>query len=445
MTWAKHLGTIVWIDLVTLSRDRVTLLLTFALPIAFFSIFVGIFGSSLSGGGMSKVTVALVDEDGSASSARFVQALEREASLRIVRAPKDRLLTPFTRAEIAQLVKDGDASVGVVILAGFGASFPNLDFSGASAAPAVEILADSQANPIAPQVVAGLMQKAAMMGAPDLMIENGIGLFEKHSGALTPEQRKRFDAWLPALRESLANGSGSGSEAEGSTEAASPAMSGLVAVRVVNVQRDHASDWDAFVAFQVAQTAVMFLLFSLAGAAGSLLEEQESGTLDRTLGSRVGMTGLLVGKWLGMAAVGLAQLAVMFLWAWRPFGLELFTPHHLAGWALVSVATAAAGAGFGMVLATACRTRGQLSGVSTIVILVMSAVGGSMFPRFLMSEGLQRIGLVTFNAWALDGYRKVFYDHAPLWRLWPQLAVLSGLTVVFLVAARFLARRWEQA
>jgi ABC-2 type transport system permease protein len=77
------------------------------------------------------------------------------------------------------------------------------------------------------------------------------------------------------------------------------------------------------------------------------------------------------------------------------------------------------------------------------VILLMSAVGGSMFPRFAMSEGLQRAGLFTFNAWALDGYQKVFWRDAPVWELWPQLLVLAGLTVVFLIAARSLARRWE--
>ena len=37
--------------------------------------------------------------------------------------------------------------------------------------------------------------------------------------------------------------------------------------------------------------------------------------------------------------------------------------------------------------------RAQLSGFSTILILTMSALGGSMFPRFLMSETMQKIGL----------------------------------------------------
>ena len=98
---------------------------------------------------------------------------------------------------------------------------------------------------------------------------------------------------------------------------------------------------------------------------------------------------------------------------------------------------------FGLVLATIARTRAQLSGISTIVILTMSALGGSMFPRFLMSETMQTFGLLTFNAWALDGYLKVFWREAALVDLWPQVLVLTVLAGAFLLAARLFARRWE--
>jgi ABC-2 type transport system permease protein len=97
------------------------------------------------------------------------------------------------------------------------------------------------------------------------------------------------------------------------------------------------------------------------------------------------------------------------------------------------------------VLATLARTRAQLSGFSTLLILTMSALGGSMFPRFLMSETMQKVGLITFNAWALDGYLKVFWRNAALWELWPQVLVLSALAATFLSLARLLARRWELA
>jgi ABC-2 type transport system permease protein len=185
----------------------------------------------------------------------------------------------------------------------------------------------------------------------------------------------------------------------------------------------------------------MFLLFTCSGAGGALIEEQESGTLERLLLSRLGMARLLLGKWLYLLLLGALQLTVMFVWGALVFGLDLLG--HLPGFVIVTVFTAGAAAGFGLLLAAACRTRAQLGGISTIVILVMSAIGGSMFPRFLMPESLQKVGLLTFNGWALDAYLKVFWREQPLPALAPQLAVLLALTLAFLAVTRLLARRWE--
>jgi ABC-2 type transport system permease protein len=214
-----------------------------------------------------------------------------------------------------------------------------------------------------------------------------------------------------------------------------------VNVTVVDVMRTD-DRHGSLISFYAAGIGVMFLLFSaVAGAGGALLDEAEAGTLERLLSTNIGMTGLLAGKWVFLALIGCAQLTVMFLWGTVAFGLPLFS--HLPGFTLMTIATASAAAALGLVLATLARTRAQLSGFSTILILTMSAVGGSMFPRFLMSDTMQRIGLVTFNAWALDGYLKVFWRNAPLWQLWPQLLVLLTLTAAFLAIARVLARRWE--
>jgi len=200
----------------------------------------------------------------------------------------------------------------------------------------------------------------------------------------------------------------------------------------------------SLVSFYAAGIGVMFLLFSsVAGAGGALLDEVEAGTLERLLSTRVGMSTLLIGKWLFLSLMGVLQLTVMFVWGWLVFDLPLFS--HLPGFVVMTLVTAGAAAALGLVLATLARTRAQLSGFSTILILTMSALGGSMFPRFLMSDTMQAFGLVTFNGWALDGYLKVFWREAPLWQLWPQVLVLLGLTLTFLMAARTLARRWETA
>ena len=66
-----------------------------------------------------------------------------------------------------------------------------------------------------------------------------------------------------------------------------------------------------------------------------------------------------------------------------------------------------------------------------------------MLPRFLMPDWMQTVGLITFNAWALDGFQKVFWYNRPLLDLWPQVSVLVGISVVLFAVARRLSRRWE--
>jgi ABC-2 type transport system permease protein len=265
------------------------------------------------------------------------------------------------------------------------------------------------------------------------MATQGVEMFEKYSGPLTAEQRQSMNAWMNRLKSD---------QSSGSTANSSSGSAVGLSIEIVNILQPGEGSRPT-ISFYAAGIGVMFLLFSCAGAGGTLLEEEESGTLDRLIGSRAGMTGVLLGKWIFLTIMGCLQLTLMFTWGAVMFGLPLAS--HLPGFAVMTIVTAAAAAGFGLVLATLSRSRAQLSGMSTIVILTMSAVGGSMFPRFLMTDTMQRFGLVTFNAWALDGYLKVFWREAPIVALAPQIAVLLTLAAVFFVAARFFARRWETA
>ncbi|HWN67083.1 MAG TPA: ABC transporter permease, partial [Haliangium sp.] len=310
---------------------------------------------------------------------------------------------------------------------------------------AVDLLADTS-NPVAVQIVTGLVQRAVVAAAPDLLLERGLALFERAGGALTAPQRRAADQWLVILRAGAqaADQTGASAGAAARPGPARPLPTDLVQVHVTDLLAG-SPDKSPVNAFYAAAIAVLFLLFSTMGIAGVLLEEERSGTLERLLCSSLGMGRLLAGRWLFGVLLGVAQLSVMFLWGALVFDVALFVPRHMAGFALMTLATAAAASSFGMFLATLCRTRSQLDGVGTIVILIMSALGGSMFPRFLMPEWMKQVGLVTFNAWAVDGYQKVFwYEQGPL-ALWPELAVLGGIAAALLGLARLLARRWEAA
>ena len=147
------------------------------------------------------------------------------------------------------------------------------------------------------------------------------------------------------------------------------------------------------------------------------------------------------GKARVLAGLAATQLLIMFLWGSIAFGLEM--RGHWAGFLIMTVATSLAASTFGLLLASVSRSRMQLVALSNLTVLVMSALGGSMFPRFLMPEVMQKVGLVTLNAWAIDGFQKVFWREEPISHLAPQVMVLCGIAVAFFLLARRVARRWE--
>src|ERR1700676_4621832 len=79
------ISAIVRSAIVSLKRDRGALVLSFILPVVFFSIFAVIFGGRRNT--TPKITVIVVDEDQSRASKRLVKGLEGEGSLVIWTRP----------------------------------------------------------------------------------------------------------------------------------------------------------------------------------------------------------------------------------------------------------------------------------------------------------------------------------------------------------------------
>ncbi len=439
-------GTVMRVGWLNLKRDRIAQGLSFVLPVGFFSIFAVIFGG-MGPEKMNRVALAVVDEDQSEASRRYVRALEKDPSLRVILEagkPPQRLTRETARALI---IDRNDVSVAAVLKAGFGEHFGSFwEAGGAAPDTDVELLAETT-DPIASQMTLGLLQRAAMVALPDLFAQRGVEALERYGGPLTAGQKTAMQEWYALMREQSAASAPASSPGPGGASGEdppdrNPLGGGLVRVKTTDLLAA-TPDQSPVRAFYAAGVAVLFLLFTTMGSAGIMLEEEANGTLERLLASKVTMGQLLLGRWCYVTLVAFVQLSIMFLWGWAVFGVNLWTPVHLSGFLAMSLVTAAAAAGFGLVLATACRSRAQLDGIGTIVILMMSAIGGSMFPRFLMPDWMKQLGLLTFNGWALDGYQKVFWFDRSVPELWPQLSVLAGLALLFMLAARALARRWE--
>ncbi|MEE4270361.1 MAG: ABC transporter permease [Thermoanaerobaculales bacterium] len=399
------IGTVVRVGLLRMWHGRTEILLTFVVPIVFFTIFAFIFDEQIGLGKSPRVDLAVVDADRTELSRELVAALARVETLHLY-APADHeggLFVFHSAAPARELVLRGTLPLAVVVPAGWSRSMANRG----EAAP-LQLLADAS-DPVATQVVTALLQQTSGQIMADRAREQ-IRL----ALALSPEQLE------------------------------SSPVSQLGAPPDVEVLDLFAADKaNPVVSMYAAGIAVMFLLFGAVGNSGTLLEEEENQTLDRLLCSELGMNQLLVGKWLLMTIVGIVQVTIMFAWAQLAFGVDLVG--HLPGFTVMTVVTAGAASSFALTLATLCRNRAQLNAVAVILILCMSALGGSMVPRYVMSETMQEVGRITFNAWALDGYIKVFWRDLPIVELAPELAVLTATTIILFGVARLLAHRWESS
>ena len=392
--------TVLQISCRRLLHNRVELLLTFLVPIAFFSIFAVIFGGGLGRGTTPRIKVVAVDEMQSAVSSQVISALTEQESLRFVReADADGL----KRGDALELVRSGSATMAIILREEGGQL-------------AAELMADAS-DQVAAQVVSAVVNRSIMLSEAEYQVSQladdgqNEGDDQDAVGPAGDSSDERF-----GIEESLQR-----------------------QVEIVDVMGEGKAN--PVVSMYASGIAVMFLLFGATGGGGALLEERENQTLDRLLSTQMSMDQLLLGKWFYMSSIGVLQVGVMFIWAQLVFNVDLMG--HLDGFLMMTVVTALAASAFGLFLATLCKSRGQLNGLSVILILTMSALGGSMVPRYLMSDELQQYGLWTFNAWALDGYTKVFWRELPVDALAPQLGVLLISGMVFLLAARVLAVRWE--
>ena len=447
-------GTLLRINWLNLKRDRVALLLTFVLPLVFFSIFAFIFGGGGGGGGgMGTMKLIVVDLDGSEISRKLAAALDDQGALTVETAPpateEEPDPAPYDRETGRLAVRTGKRSAAVVIPSGFGETFGRF---GTDQAP-VELIHDPS-NPFAKHIVTGLLQACAMTAAPGHPAagrHRPAGDLRRGADPAAEGQRGN-DQGLSRPPEPAETGE-SGEDGEASAGSAD-GFSGLINVEAVSAMEgegEEEEDGPSIISYYAAGIGVMFLLFSMAGAGGSLLENEEQ---------RNARAAALLQRRHGAAAD--LQLALLHCDGLSPVAGDVrlrrprLRPRPLHAQSLHRLRSDDRHYG---------RRRGGLrhrpghhsvaagrssAALSTILILVMSALGGSMVPRFIMPDFMKTTSLFTFNGWALDGYLKVFWYDDPqatfgqfVVSLLPQLAVLAAMAAVLFLAARMLARRWE--
>ncbi len=416
-----------------LLNNRQELLVTFAVPLLFFSIFAFIFSRGVSEP-LSRVRVAFVDDDRTRESQHLIQqASQRPEIHALPNVIKTHKNWPINSLAKLLLTQHG-VEVVVYVPPGFTSQNPD--------APTLSIqLFEEGSNPIGPRLVqAGLAESIAMELSRVNLLSSGVMAPPEPSTPPAPDHANNV---VPANYQSKESTPASPATSSAVAATSTGASNARVEQVFQSISPFTSAKHQPKIALYAAGIAVMFLLFSAGSAGGTLLDERESGTLGRLLSSRLTIAELLMGKWLFLTILGFAQTTLMFVWGQLVFQVDLVG--HLPGFLVMTLFTSAACASFGLALAAACSSRQQLGAVSMVVILCMSAIGGSMVPRYVMSATMKSLGKLTFNGWALDGYQKIFWYDLPVRAIAAEVLVLTVLAMVLSAVAYVLAQRWKLA
>ncbi|RJG25464.1 ABC transporter permease [Paenibacillus thiaminolyticus] len=176
--------------------------------------------------------------------------------------------------------------------------------------------------------------------------------------------------------------------------------------------------------------AVMFVLLGTASAAGAFVEERENGTLRKILTLPVNSLSIILGKMLSCFITAIVQCAVLFSVGHFVFGMWL--GKSIPALALLIVCTAFASSSLAILLASICKSRSQANGISILIVLSMSALGGSWWPLYIEPEWMQKLAHITITAWAMGGFNDLLIYNKGFSAVLGSAAALIGMGILFL-------------
>jgi ABC-2 type transport system permease protein len=208
-------------------------------------------------------------------------------------------------------------------------------------------------------------------------------------------------------------------------------------ITMTSVVGEEESNWGLIQA--VAGTAIMMLLFSVRSIGSGMLEEKENGVLKKLLQSPITPFEILFGKMLTAVIVAIFQLSVMFVFSWLAFGLDIFM--NLPALIIMILTTAIACSAFGVLLASIVRSKKQADSLSTIIVLFMSAIGGSMIPLYIMPAFMQDAAVISVNYWSIQGFYDIFWRETGVAGVTQNAIVLIAITAGVLAISAFFFKK----
>jgi ABC-2 type transport system permease protein len=381
--------------------------------------FIIVMSNALAGsfGGSSDqlINVLVVNLDRGATGAKLVADLTASGGINVETTWDDS--QPLTRELAEQLIVDQQRSIAIVIPENFSDALQQVAFNQAVQSAQIELVADPATSQqvLGPVkgALAGLSQQAAFTGLMPQGIDLMLNAIDQNGGS------------VPAAMKTALKDNGSFT-ATGSGQS-------LVVIKQTQPANMKIEQYPNTVQQNVPGWALFGVFFISGILAQSILEEKRTGAFRRLVAAPMSRSTVLLGKLVPHVFVNLIQITLLFLVGYFVLPLtglpRLEWGAHPEGLILISICASITANALGLLLAAIGKSEQQVSGLSTLLVLTLAAIGGVMVPRFVMPEFMQTLGVISPHAWALNAYQDILMRGYGIVEILPECAILLAMAV----------------
>jgi ABC-2 type transport system permease protein len=355
-------------DLQSTRRDRLALLFTVVMPLAFTAFFGLMFG-----GGSDRLPLAIVNPDSGAAATQLVSALGTSGVVKT---------QAMAAADAEKAVDDNKVAAALEIPAGFSADL--------TAGRPVQLTLVSTAGSSGAQTVqTEVTALAGKLAAGERAAQAAVAVAgQPSSRAPGATAQDLTDAALlmarPLAAESLAHP--------------------VATVKVIEAGTAAGQIPNGFVLSSPGML-VNFILFSLLTAGIALIVERRNFTLLRLMTTRVRRWELIAGKAVGMFALTFVQQIILIAAGQLLFGVDYL--RDPAALLLMMIALSLVASTLGLLLAAVLTSEQAMVAATVMVSMSVAALSGAWFPLEITGAAFQFVGHLLPTAWILDGLRGI--------------------------------------
>jgi ABC-2 type transport system permease protein len=379
-------------DLLQLSRDFKTFMFLLLMPILFTFLFGFAFGGFGGGDTDSRLPVGYLSQDNHWVTTSLHDLLVKSEVIRLDEN------TYRSASDLEQLVADGDLAAALIVPSGYGKAILK--------GKTTRLIVITDSNSMAwTTVQAELLSLASRL---DNAVRTATVIEE--TGAEGPSFQYTFKQTLAAWEEPPISIQETTSQALKSSKSNNGAMT-------------HTAPG-------------MMLQFAIAGlltAAQIIVTERKSRTLQRLLTTSARRVHILIGHYLAILFMILAQFLILMLFAQIILKLDyLRVP---AGSLLVAFSAALCIAALGLLIGILAKSDEQAIIFSLVPMFVFAGLGGAWVPLEVTGAAFRTIGHISPIAWGMDGFENIIARGLGFQSVLLPAAALLGYAAFFFILA----------